>query len=248
MQEGLVALTIFVCLVAASLGSLVIHPRLPPRHQQDDVLAVVRSIASFFGIMTSLLLGLTINSSKNTLEQVDRNLRTWAADLIVLDRTLRRYGPGANEVRQHLLRYTQRAALTRHDDSLIADRATERLLNDVMDSFKQLQPRDDEQQLLWRSAQQQLDKIVELRWIILGQSEGTIPTPIVVLLVGWLMLIFASFGYQAPRNLIVVASLVLASLLVAGGLYLILDMDSPFDGPIRVSSLPLDRAVAEMRH
>jgi hypothetical protein len=35
-------------------------------------------------------------------------------------------------------------------------------------------------------------------------------------------------------------------LLVACAVYLILDMDVPFDGLIQVSSVPLDRVVAEL--
>jgi len=61
------------------------------------------------------------------------------------------------------------------------------------------------------------------------------------------MLIFASFGYRAPRNAVVVTSFVLASALISCALYLIVDMDSPFDGPIQVSSAPLQRVLAEIR-
>ena len=44
----------------------------------------------------------------------------------------------------------------------------------------------------------------------------------------------------------VVASLVVSALLVAGAIYLILDMDIPFDGTIQVSAAPLERVVAEL--
>ena len=67
-----------------------------------------------------------------------------------------------------------------------------------------------------------------------------------MLLGAWLMLIFASFGYCAPRNAVVVASLVVSSFLIAGAIYLTLDMDIPFDGTIQVSPEPLMRAVAEL--
>jgi hypothetical protein len=43
------------------------------------------------------------------------------------------------------------------------------------------------------------------------------------MLVAWLMLIFGSFGYRAPRNHIVVTTLVVSAALVAVALYLILD-------------------------
>src|SRR5262249_1013840 len=98
----------------------------------------------------------------------------------------------------------------------------------------------------WNDISSQFRKIVELRWILVEQSEGTIPTPLIVLLVLWLALIFASFGYQAPRNAVAAVSLTVAAALLAGTIYLILEMDIPFTGPIQVSAAPLERAAAEM--
>ena len=107
MREA-VAPVIFLCLAAASLGTLALQHRLPSRHREDDTQNVVRLIANFFVVMTSLVMGLMINSAKNTLESVDRNIHTFAASMIVLDRTLRHYGPDAGEARQRLLTYAQR--------------------------------------------------------------------------------------------------------------------------------------------
>jgi len=248
MRESVVALVIFVCLAAASLGTLSLQHRLPSHHREDDTQNVVRLIANFFVVMTSLVMGLMINSAKNTLESVDRNIHTFAASIIVLDRTLRHYGPGADEARQRLLAYAKRAAQgSMRDDPLVADRVSENLLDDVAESLKKLNPRDADQLALLQNARQQFQRLVELRWIIVGQAEGTIPGPLVVMLVAWLVLIFASYGYRAPRNGLVVTSFLAASVLFAGAFYLILDMDRPFSGPVQVAPAPLLRVVAEMQ-
>jgi len=248
MDELVVSALIFLCLLAASLGSVAFCGRLPARYRDDETQNVVRLIAGLFSIMTSLVLGLMINSAKNTLESVDRNIHAFAAELIVLDRTLRQYGPEAADARNRLLLYAERAAHSaRHEDPMIADRVSERLLDDVGASIKALAPKDAERTTLMHNARQTLQKAVDLRWIIVGQSEGMIPAPILVMVVAWLMLIFASFGYRAPRNALVVSGLALSSLLMAGALYLILDMDAPFTGPIQVASKPLERVIAEIR-
>ena len=113
--------------------------------------------------------------------------------------------------------------------------------------MKTLQPQDADQVALAQSARAQLQRITELRWVIVGQAEGTIPGPLVVMLVAWLVMIFASYGYRAPRNGLVVTTFLGASVLFAGAFYLILDMDRPFWGPVQVSPAPLLRAVAEMQ-
>jgi hypothetical protein len=248
MQEGAIAAVVFVCLLAASLASQFVYRRLPEEHRRDDTHGVVTSLAGIFVVMTALALGLLLNSAKNTFEQVDHNMHTYATDLILLDRTLVQYGPDASETRQHLLTYTQRAAInSSHNDPLIADRTSESLLDAVGKSLRSIKPADADSAARWKDAQEQFRKIVELRWTIVEQAEGTIPMPLVTLIVAQLMLIFASFGYRAPGNGIVVTSFVVSAALIAAAIYLALDMDIPFRGPIQVSTAPLLRAIAEMQ-
>lgn len=247
MNEGVMAVIIFICLSAASLGGLVIYQRLPSPHRGEETLNVVRMIANIFVVMTSLVLGLMIGSTKNTLDSVDRNIHAFAADLIVLDWSLRHYGADAGVARQRLLAYAQHAGRIIQDErAMIADREAENLLNTVADSLKALNPQDAERRAVLQSAQQQFLRLVELHWFIVGQSRGTLPAALVVMVVAWLMLVFAIYGLRAPSNAVVVASFLMASLMLSGTLWLILDMDRPFTGPVRVSADPMLRAVAEI--
>ena len=84
-----------------------------------------------------------------------------------------------------------------------------------------------------------------LHW---GYLAGTaLFLAVLAMLVAWLALIFASFGFRAPKNAITVATYVVSAVLIAGALYLILDMDVPFSGPIQISPMPLERALAELQ-
>jgi hypothetical protein len=67
------------------------------------------------------------------------------------------------------------------------------------------------------------------------------------MLVAWLALIFASFGFRAPKNAITATTLMVSAALIAGAIYLILDMDVAFSGPIQISPAPLERALAELQ-
>ena len=53
------------------------------------------------------------------------------------------------------------------------------------------------------------------------------------------MLIFASFGLLSPRNGTTVGALLVCALSVAGAVYVILELATPFDGLIKVSPGPL---------
>lgn len=67
------------------------------------------------------------------------------------------------------------------------------------------------------------------------------------MLIAWMTLIYASFGYRAPRNPMVVSMFTISALLIAASVYLVLNMDIPFHGPIQISDAPLRRALAEMQ-
>jgi hypothetical protein len=74
---------------------------------------------------------------------------------------------------------------------------------------------------------------------IVEHTEGTVPTPIIAMLVAWLVLIFTSYSHRGPQSNVAVITFVLAALLISNSLYLILGMDIPFSGPIQISSAPL---------
>ena len=250
MNPPAVAHFIFALLVVASVGVLFVQHRLPARYHEESTRTAVRTVANIFVVMTSLVLGLMLNTTKNRFDAISRDVHSFATDLILLDRTLQLYGQEAAEVRQRLKAYVTRASdgqWTSSDPLLVSDQTSEQLLNDVGTALRAIRPRDDQQLAVWNDARQEFRQIVAMRWALLEQTEGSISVPLLAMVVAWLVLIFANFGYGAVRNSIVVASFVLASALISGTLYLILDLDAPFTGPMRVSSAPLERALAEMR-
>jgi hypothetical protein len=249
-REVFLAAFICVCLIAASIGTMLTYSKLPMHHRQDETNAVVRLVANIFVVMTSLVFSLMINSAKNTFEGIDSNVHSFATQIILFDQTLRTYGLEANETKQRLAVYVEKAlgAAPENIDPLVkGDPTSEFALNEVGNSLALLTPTDPGHIALWNDASQHYQKIVEQRWILVEQSEGVIPRPLIVMLLAWLILIFASFGYRAPRNIIIVAMFIIAAFLISASIYLVLDMDIPFSGLIQISDLPLRRALAEIQ-
>jgi len=73
---------------------------------------------------------------------------------------------------------------------------------------------------------------------VLG-AGSSVPVPFLVVVVFWLTVIFGSFGIFAPRNATVIAVLIVCALSVACSIFLILEMDQPFRGVMKISSTPL---------
>jgi hypothetical protein len=217
-----------------------------PGRSPEDTKTTVRLVANLFVVMTSLVLGLMMNSAKNTLETDNRNVHALGTDLILLDRTMRALGPQADEARRRLVEYVQTSL---HEDSILEeDPQAEASLDAVGASLRAMQLSGDQQVSLWNDARLLYRQVVQQRWVVVDQSGGTIPRSLIVMLIIWLMVIFASFGYQAPRNRVVTSAFIMAALLVSAALYLILDMDAPISGLAKTSNVPFERALAQLQH
>jgi hypothetical protein len=84
------------------------------------------------------------------------------------------------------------------------------------------------------------------RSLLLEQTGGTIPMPFLIVLVFWFTMIFISFGLFAPSNSTVISVLLVCALSVAGAIFLILELDRPFEGLIKISEAPLRDALAHL--
>ena len=64
-----------------------------------------------------------------------------------------------------------------------------------------------------------------------------------MVLLCWLTILFATYGLLAPVNLTVVVVLLVCALSMSGAIYLVVEMNQPFDGVIKAFSAPLLKAV-----
>ena len=73
-----------------------------------------------------------------------------------------------------------------------------------------------------------------------------IPWPFLVVLMFWFIAIFASFGLFAPTNGSVIIAMLVSALSVAAAIYLIVEMDQPYGGLIKLSSSPVLTALDQI--
>ncbi|QCI69425.1 DUF4239 domain-containing protein [Phreatobacter stygius] len=246
----LIAAGVFVALTGASLLCLAFHERLPSEQRDERTHDVVKLAINIFVVMTSLVLGLLITSVKRNFDSIDTNVHSFATEMILFDRALRFYGPEAAGARQLLGSYVERAlrgTWPAQGEPLIEDKDAERVLDELEQRLRAINPADTRHVELWNDALQRLQRIVALRWTLIGEAGGTVSSSLLIMLVAWLTLIFASLGYNAPRNQVVVATLLLCSVWIAGSIYLMIEMDTPFTGTIHVSPAPLERALDYVR-
>lgn len=239
-----IALIVFVCVFGGALLGMFLRVLTPEHHLSQDSQDVIKLGMGLIATMAALVLGLVIATAKSSYDTQDAAVKHSAAKVLLLDRVLSNYGPETKETRDLL----RRTVANRLDAIWPEDRSQPARLDgpEVVSSAQgiearilQLSPQNDAQRWLQSQALQIGSDLMETRWLVLGGLGSSVPLPFLVVVVFWLTIIFGSFGLFAPRNVTVVVVLFLCALSVAGSIFLILAMDQPFEGLMKISSAPL---------
>ena len=250
------AVVTFVCTFSAALLGIFIRTALPPTHVSKESQDVVRLGMGLVATMTALLLGLVTAAAKGSFDSQDLAIKNTAAGILTLDRLLARYGPETQPTRD-LLRRTVAARIetmwpsgkstdTRsplNDSASVAKagQAAEEIETEIL----QLLPRTDAQRWYKSEALKLTSEVMRTRWRLLS-AGGAVPKQFLIVVIFWLSMTFASFGLGAPRNATVVTVFVISTLSVAAAVFLIFELDAPFEGLIRISSAPMRFALANL--
>ncbi|KQR90036.1 hypothetical protein ASG35_02075 [Burkholderia sp. Leaf177] len=263
MTELESASVVFFLLLAAAGGGVVIRPLLPEEHKAFETVQLLKLVIGMLVTFAALVLGLLTASAKTLFDTTNNDIRTYATALIQLDNSLRQYGPDADNPRQILRTYTAAAISStwaqeapppgdyfpknlppnpsaQHLDSRELGSLLERAQHEV----RELQPHDPYHQNMDNEALRRFDDLIQQRWKIVEEARGSISTPFDRILVFWLVVIFLCFGLIAPRNALAFVIITLGALSIASAVLVILDLGTPFSGPIIVPSQPLRDALA----
>ena len=102
------------------------------------------------------------------------------------------------------------------------------------------------QRQMFQQSQQICSELRQSRWVLIEQAQNVLPMPFLVMLLFWLTALHMSFGLFAPRNAMVVIVLLICALSVSGAVFLILEMNHPLSGMIKVSSAPMLKALEHL--
>lgn len=254
MSEYAVAVIVFMLLMAGTYGGMYLRRVLPGHHISEESRQIVNVATGLLATLAALVLGLLVASAKSSFDARADEIKHSAARIIVLDRNLRSYGPDAKDARDVLRHFTQNRVdrtwgdQTARDIGLVRNGMSDSAsIENVQRVLWQLKPTSDTQRWLQTHALGLTAQLEQMRWTMVEEDRSSIPTPFLVVLVFWLTVIFASLGLFAPRNATVHAVIFVCALSVSTAIFLILEMDQPFNGLLQVSPAPLTTALEEMR-
>jgi len=238
-----IAVIVFGCSFGSALVGMVI--KLRDYHRDQDSKDVVKLVMGLIATIAALVLSLLIASASGSYNLQRSEMQSYAANVILLDWLLVSYGPEAEEARGRLREHT--AAV--HDrvwspngvQHMDPDRATR-----FIDQLQNLSPKTDAQRSMHSYVVQLGVSLVQTRLLMFEQLGAAISWPILVVLVGWICVLFLGFGLFTRFNVIVTVALVLGALSVSGAIFLILELSAPYSGLLRISDASLLHALAKI--
>ena len=249
MTSTTTGLCVFACVFGAAASALLARNALPEHHLSADTKDTVKLAMGLVATMAALVLGLLVASAKSSYDLQKSEVVQMAGKVAFLDRILAHYGPESAEARAALRRALE-VAITRiwpenklSDPQLAPTAAGGEALFDVLQN---LAPQNDPQRSLKAQALAMAADLGQMRWLLFEQTGSSISTPLLVIVVFWLAILFFSFGLFGPSNATAVAALLVAALSVSGAIFLVLELDQPFNGLIRISSQPMLNALSQL--
>jgi hypothetical protein len=238
---------VFICLFGAVLLGMSIRMALPEHHLTDESKHVLEVGLGIIGTMAGLVLGLLVASATGSYNAQRSELIDVSSKVVVLDRLLAHYGPETNVPRETLRVAVARTlnrlwpseGLTQVDPRAAGGEA-------LYDEIAELSPKSDVQTAIKPAALGLATTIGSARWLMYEQQSSSVSVPLLVVLVFWFSVTFLGFGLFAPRNATVIAALALCAVSVSGAIFILLEMYTPFEGLIQLSSAPLRDALAHL--
>ncbi|MGB7292452.1 MAG: hypothetical protein WBD99_09800 [Thermodesulfobacteriota bacterium] len=253
MSSIAISLIVFACVFGGALLGLFLRSILPEHHLSKESKDLVMSIVvGLMAVMAALVLGLLIAAAQGSFRDEQSDITELSANIIFLDRVLSHYGPETRECRDLL-----RSAVVDTLSQMWPDEASKPAQLDatpsrfelLIDKIQALSPQSETQRSLRDQALGLASDLAKTRWLLFVKQVKSIPVPFLVvlaLLVFWFTTIFFGFGLFAPSNLTVIAILFVSALWVSSAFFLLVELNQPFVGVIRMPSDPLHETLSHL--
>jgi hypothetical protein len=237
-----VGFIVLACTFGGSMFGMALRTALPPSHLASETKDLIKLAMGLVATMTALVLGLLTASAKDSFDSQSKELTDMAANVALLDRALAHYGeetgPSRNLLHSAVAQILHDTWSRGGDNPSQPDPAAAGS-GAIYDMILALSPHSDGQKSIQSQALGIAMAIGKTRWLLFEQGTGSVTRPFLTTLVCWLIILFISFGLQAPLNATATTALFVCAFAVSSSVWLILTMYTPFQGLIQISDVPL---------
>ena len=238
----------FASIFCSALMGFVLRAIVHEHHRSSATQEVIKLAAGIVVTMTALVLGLLIATTKQGFDAKAAEVRTFVVNITLIDRSMRHYVPSLLPERQVLATFVQ-AMLDRlwaADPGKFTGTDALEALDKVRDRVRNLDPQSGAQKFQQARVMSVSDTLMQTSNELLESTDSTIPTPMLVVVVIWLSVIFLGFGLFSPFNPLSGGALAAGAAAVSMSMFLIVEMNTPFNGFITIPQRQMEQALAEI--
>jgi len=242
VNTSLTTAVVSACLLAAVWIGMWLRRFLPEHHVSPDSRDTVKLAMALVATMSAILLGLLVNSAKTSYDTTRIQVMQVASRFALLSRVLGIYGPQAAGVRSDLhalIEESTRRMWRDYTTIPVQSKPGNEVGNAYYVALLRLEARDDMERAIKAQAVNLTLEIGQLRAFMQAESAPSVSEPMLIVVVLWLVMIFLGFSLIAPPNATANFALIASALCAAGAIFLILELNRPFDGLMRISSEPM---------
>jgi hypothetical protein len=245
----LVALVVF----AGGAGGLILQRNLPEHFTTGGPRDMIGAVSGLLTLLLALVLGLLIWTAYGVYATQSVAVQTLAAKVLQLNLALTDYGSEADagraQLRQDLAKTVDEIWNAEQGDAEFAARNFAAAIANLRHRegyLQALQPSTDGQRQALAAATQTIDGIGQSRLQMSFALLSPISYPLLFMVVGWAMILFCAYGLMSKTSPMSFITLLFGAIAVASGVYMILDLSSPYSGIFRASAAPLEQVLSYM--
>jgi len=247
MDSGEVTIGAFAVICGGAALGFLVRRFLREHHLEPRTQDAVKVATGVVASMTALVLGLLVASAKGGFDTHAAEARTFVINVTLLDRSMRLYEPPLTDERKELAKFAAdiRDKLWNPQSTLGTNQILHEL-DHIRNRFRNLDPQTLQNKSLKGRYMSLSDTVVLAANELLLQEPVSVPIQLIVIVDIWLAITFFAFALFAPFNLVSAASLAVGAAAVALALFMIVEMNAPFQGFIIVPPTTMDGAISEI--
>jgi hypothetical protein len=245
MQSVIISMPIGLFALVMGLVGLYLKQRLPERHMSMGSRDMIGAVMGLLSLLLALVLGILVGSAHQFFTGQKAELESLGAQSLQLELAFRQYGPETEPLRQMMKMSVQEAYAAAQGDRKAYQQHFD--IRDYLSRFEKwndmvasLAPHTPQQTELLSSIRSVSASFQQSRLLMSEQLASSISWPLVVIVVGWALLLFCGFGVMSGFNLTSVVALGLGAFAVATAIFLILELNRPFSGLLRVPTMSIE--------
>jgi hypothetical protein len=252
MTSYVVSVLVFVLTLWGLWLGVRLSSLLPEHHLVSDARDSAKIAIGMLATLLALVLGLMITSAKRSFDEREAELVQFSTSVVLLDRALVGFGeesrPARAQVRAVLDRVVQLTDQRREDRRQDEARysADLRAITQLQQTILSMAAGNDAQTWYRTRSMQLSTDIAQNRVLTSERQDSTVPVALLVIVCGWVVVIYVGLGAFTVINKSVSVALGVCALAFACSIFIVLELDTPFSGVVGVSNKSVLRAQAEL--